>query len=237
MAETSQLHRVHGREKLRLEHQLDVLQETLKRFQETLKRSEARESDLKKQLQEQQWQAVQAQAEDQTQAQACESEVEKEAERAVRAMELDVRSAKKRRLPPARWATMTWAERLACLQEREEVVEEPVQAQALVQQSQMPSTTDDEYLRRLSALQKLHTIYLARCQRELQEHHPGRQFESRASFSNWRWKRRTTEGRAPHCLRRRCHLHPLECRSLFVLGVNMLPTSPWRLSRGTPSTW
>jgi ubiquitin C len=160
VAEKSQLNRVHGREKMRLEHQLDVLQETLKRFQKTLKGSEARESDLKKQLQEQQWQAVQAQAEDKTQAKACENEVEKEAERAVRAMELDVRSAKSRRLPPGRWATMTWAERLACLQEGEEVVEEPVQAQALVQQSQMPSTTDDKYLRRLSALQKLHTSYL-----------------------------------------------------------------------------
>ncbi len=78
MAEKSQLNRV------RLEHQVDVLQETLKRFQETLKGSEALESDLKKQLQEQQWQAVQAPAEDKTQAKACESEVEKEAERAVR---------------------------------------------------------------------------------------------------------------------------------------------------------
>jgi len=32
--------------------------------------------------------------------------------------------------------------------------------QQKVQQSQMQSTTDDEYLRRLSALQKLHTSYL-----------------------------------------------------------------------------
>ena len=69
-----------------------------------LQRSEARESDLKKQLQEQKWQVVQAQAEKQK--------------------------------------------------------ERPFQAQALVQQSQMPSTTDDKYLRRLSALQKLHTSYL-----------------------------------------------------------------------------
>jgi hypothetical protein len=111
VAEKSQLHRVHGREKLRLESQLDFLVETLKR-------SEAREWDLKKPLQEQQellerhvaekwqlWQVVQAQA------QACERE-------------------------------------------------KPVQAPALVQQSQMQSTTDDEYLRRLSALQKLHTSYL-----------------------------------------------------------------------------
>jgi len=109
VAEKSQLHLEHGREKLRLESQLDFLLETLKR-------SEAREWDLKKSFQEQRelierhvaekWQLWQV-----VQAQACERE-------------------------------------------------KPVQAQALVQQSQMQSTTDDEYLRRLSALQKLHTSYL-----------------------------------------------------------------------------
>jgi hypothetical protein len=88
VAEKSQLNRV------RLEHQVDVLQETLKRFQETLKGSEALESDLKKQLQEQQWQAVQAPAEDKTQAKACESEVEKETERAVREAGEYIRSMK-----------------------------------------------------------------------------------------------------------------------------------------------
>ena len=63
VAEKSQLHRVHGREKLRLEHQLDVLQETLKG-------SEARESDLTKELQQQNLQVVQAQAQAQLGQQA-----------------------------------------------------------------------------------------------------------------------------------------------------------------------
>ena len=41
-----------------------------------------------------------------------------EAERAVRAIKSDVKSAICARLPPGRWAAMTWVERLACLEGR-----------------------------------------------------------------------------------------------------------------------
>jgi hypothetical protein len=43
---------------------------------------------------------------------------EEEAERAVRAIKSDVKSAICARLPPGRWAAMTWVERLACLEGR-----------------------------------------------------------------------------------------------------------------------
>ena len=122
------------------------LQEQQRSQEETLKSSKARESGLKKQLQEQLAEKSLLQ-ETLKRSEARESDLNKQLQRSE-ARESDL----KKQLQEQKWQVVQ--------AQAEKQKERPFQAQALVQQSQMPSTTDDKYLRRLSALQKLHTSYL-----------------------------------------------------------------------------
>jgi hypothetical protein len=176
------------------EYQLGIIQETLKRsearesdwkkqlqqqqlsqehqlgdLKETLKRSEAREWDLKKQLQQQQ-ELLERHVAEKSQLHRVHGREKLRLENQLdflletlkrsEAREWDMKKSFQEqqelieRHVAEKWQLWQVVQAQACEREK------PVQAQALVQQSQMQSTTDDEYLRRLSALQKLHTSYL-----------------------------------------------------------------------------